>query len=72
MISMINLCRACHNKGMARDFDRGVYVCQGCGAEYKIVFGEWHGKWSDRGTEVPWRPEFLGEQIKAGKDEQSP
>ena len=54
---------------MARDFDRGVYICQGCGAEYKIAFGKWRGKWSDGGTEVPWRSEFLGEQIKAGKDD---
>lgn len=65
MISPINMCPSCHNKGMIRDFDRGVYICQGCDAEYKIVFGEWH----DKGTETPWRSEFLGEQIKAGKDE---
>jgi len=63
MNSPINMCRACLGKHMTHDFDRSVYICGDCYAEFTQEFGKWYNK----GTDKAWRTQFLGEQIKAGK-----
>ena len=48
---------------MTHDFDKGIYVCGDCDAEFAQVFGKWYNK----GTDKAWREMFLGRQIKTGK-----
>ena len=63
MMSSINICRACFRKHMTHDFDKGIYVCEDCGAEFVQVLGKWHNV----GTDEAWREMFLGRQIKTGR-----